>query len=181
MNPEILAVPKEEMREKVMALAKDYFKKGPNCAESVYMALLDAGLNDFPPETVALATGFGGGMGLSGGVCGALVACIMGVGAVHGRRIPIQGDMKEIIDRLYGNPGLYRFFNQIPHAFAEKFGSTECAILNKDYPNDWYNKDRLRGCMSYVVEAAGLAVDFIYQGIEEGYGQPFGKNMAGKV
>jgi len=181
MNPEVLAVPKEEMREKVKALAKENFKKGPNCAESVMMALIDAGLIDFPPEVVAMATPFGGGIGLSGGICGALAAAVMGVGAVHGRRQPIQGEMKDIIDKLYGNPGLYRFFNQIPHAFEEKFGSTDCEILNKDYPNDWYNKNRLKGCMGFVVEAAGLAVDFIYQGFEEGYGQPFGKNMAGKV
>lgn len=181
MSESVLAVPKEEMKEKVMALAKDNFKKGPNCAESVFMALQEAGLIDFPPETVALVTGFGGGIGLSGGVCGALASAVMGVGSVHGRRQPIQGEMKDIIDKLYGNPGLYRFFNQIPHEFEERFGSTLCSELNKDYPNDWYNKDRLRGCMKYVTEAAGLAVDYIYQGQEEGYGQPFGKNMAGKV
>jgi C_GCAxxG_C_C family probable redox protein len=181
MSENALAIPREEMKEKVKALAKENFKKGPNCAESVYLALVEAGLVDFPPETVAMATPFGGGIGLSGGVCGALVAAIMGVGAVHGRRQPIEGNMQDIIDKLYGNPGLYRFFNQMPHEFEEKFGSTQCAILNKDYPNDWYNKDRLRGCMKFVVEAAGMAVDYIYQGAEEGYGQPFGKNMAGKV
>ncbi len=181
MIDDILKTPKEEMKEKVKDLAKANFKKGPNCAESVYLALVEAGLIDFAPETVALATPFGGGMGLSGGVCGALVAAIMGAGAAHGRRQPIQGSMQEIIDKLYGNPGLYRFYNQMPHAFEEKFGSTQCGILNKDYPNDWYNKDRLRGCMKFVVEAAGMAVDYIYQGQEEGFGQPFGKNMAGKI
>jgi C_GCAxxG_C_C family probable redox protein len=178
---DILATPKEEMKEKVVALAKENFKKGPNCAESVFMALQEAGLVDFPPETVALATAFGGGMGLSGGVCGALVGAIMGVGAVHGRKQPITGEMKDIIDKLYGNPGLYRFFNQMPHEFEVKFGSTQCCELNKDYPNDWYNKDRLRGCAKFVQEAAAMAVDYIYKGLEEGYGQPFGKNMAGKV
>jgi C_GCAxxG_C_C family probable redox protein len=181
MNENVLAVPREEMKEKVIALAKANFKQGPNCAESVLMALIEAGLVDLPAEAVAMATPFGGGIGLSGGVCGALAAAVMGVGAVHGRSQPIQGEMKDIIDKLYGNPGLYRFFNQMPHEFAEKFGSTQCAVLNKDYPNDWYNKDRIRNCMKLVQEAAGMAVDYIYQGLEEGYGQPFGENMAGKV
>jgi C_GCAxxG_C_C family probable redox protein len=181
MDTNSSSMSKEKMREWVQALAKENFKKGPNCAESVLMALIEAGLVDLPAEVVAMATPFGGGIGLSGGLCGALAAAVMGVGSVHGRSQPIQGEMKEIIDKLYGNPGLYRFFNQMPHEFAEKFGSTQCAILNKDYPNDWYNKDRIRGCMKLVVEAAGMAVDYIYQGREEGYGQPFGENMAGKV
>lgn len=166
-------------KEQVKSLAKDNFRKGLNCAESVYSALVSAGLVDFPPETVALTTVFGGGIGLTGGVCGALVAAAMGVSANHGRRDPAQGSFEEIVDRLYGNPGLYRFFNQLPHKFAQEFGSTQCAELNKDYP-DWFQKERFRKCMNIVVETAGLAVDFIYQGEKEGYTQSFGKNMAGK-
>ena len=180
MEKDILLIPEEEMKEKVRQLAKENFRKGLNCAESVYTALLDAGLVDFPPETVALTTAFGGGIGLTGGICGALAAAVMGVGSIHGRRNPAEGTQQEIIDKLYGNPGLYRFFNQMPYKFTEKFGSTQCAELNKDYP-DWFNKDRFRKCMNIVVETAVIAVEFIYQGKREGYGQPFGKNMAGKV
>jgi len=174
-----LSEDEEEMKEKVRKLAKENFRKGINCAESVYLALTDAGLIDFPPETVALATGFGGGLGLSGGMCGALVAATMGIGAVHGRRDPLKGSKQEIIDGLYGNPGLYRFFNQVPHKFAEEFGSTQCEQLNLYFP-DWQDKDRLRRCMNIVIESVAMAVAFIYQGIREGYTQPFGKNMAGK-
>jgi C_GCAxxG_C_C family probable redox protein len=173
-------IPEEEMKEKAREAARNNFRSGLNCAESVYAALVEIGLVDFPPETVALTTAFGGGMGLSGGVCGALVGLIMGVGAVHGRRNPLEGSQQEIIDRLYGNPGLYRFFNQIPHKFAEKFGSTQCEELNRDYP-EWHDKNRFRMCMNIVIEAAVMAVEFAYQGEREGYTQPFGKNMAGKV
>lgn len=174
-------VPREEMKEKVRQLAKANFRKGLNCSESVYSALQEAGLVDLPPETVALMTGFGGGIGLSGGVCGSLVAATAAVGSVHGRPHPGEGaDMDEIVQQLYGNPGRYRFFNQIPYRFAEKFGSTQCAELNKDYP-DWFQKDRFRKCMDIVVETAAMAVDFIYQGHEEGFTQAFGKNMAGKA
>lgn len=169
----------EEMKEKVREAARKNFRAGLNCAESVYLALVEAGLVEFPAETVAMATAFGGGMGLSGGACGALIGAMMGVSAVHGRRNPLEGTMEEIIDRLYGNPGLYRFFNQIPHRFVEKFGSTECRELNKDYPT-WFDKDRFRNCMRITIETAVMAVEFIFQGAREGYVQPFGKNMAGK-
>jgi len=177
---ELQALTEEEMKERVRKLAKDNFRQGLNCAESVYTALLDAGLVEFSPDTVALTTAFGGGLGLSGGMCGALVAATMGVSSIHGRRQPAEGNQEEIIDKLYGNPGLYRFFNQMPYKFTEKFGSTQCNELNKDYP-EWFNKDRFRKCMNIVVESASMAVEFIYQGNREGYGQPFGKNMAGKL
>ncbi|MCR4399585.1 MAG: C-GCAxxG-C-C family protein [Syntrophomonadaceae bacterium] len=173
-------VPMEEMVEKAKEAARNNFRSGLNCAESAYAALVEVGLVDFPPETVAMATAFGGGMGLFGGACGALVGALMGVSAVHGRRNPREGTQQEIIDRLYGNPGLYRFFNQFPHRFQEKFGATTCAELNRDYP-EWFDKNRFRNCMNITVEATGMAVEFIYQGAREGYTQPFGKNMAGKV
>ncbi len=172
-------LPEEEMKEKVRQLAKDNFRQGLNCAESVYLALHEAGLIDFPPETVALTTAFGGGLGLTGGMCGALVAATMGVSSVHGRRNPREGTQQEIIDKLYGNPGLYRFFNQIPHKFKEEYGSTQCNDLNQNFP-DWFDKDRFRRCMKIVIESAAMAVEFIYQGNKEGYTQPFGKNMASK-
>ncbi|MDD3888414.1 MAG: C-GCAxxG-C-C family protein [Syntrophomonadaceae bacterium] len=180
MQDHILKVPEEEMKEKAREAAKKNFRAGLNCSESVYAALVEVGLIDFPPETVSMATAFGGGIGLTGGVCGALVAAIMGVSSVHGRRNPLEGTQKEIIDKLYGNPGLYRFFNQIPHRFEEQYGSTLCSDLNKDYP-EWINKERFRNCMKMVVECAGIAVEFVYQGNREGYVQAFGKNMAGKV
>ena len=72
--------------------AADNFKQGLNCAESVFKAILDTGVApDFLPETVALATGFGGGMGLTGNNWGALIGAVMAVGAVHGRKNPLEG------------------------------------------------------------------------------------------
>lgn len=173
-------IPEEIMKDWVRQLAMKNFQQGLNCAESVYVALFDAGMIKFPPETVALTTAFGGGLGLSGEMCGALVAAAMAVSSRHGRCQPIRGTRRENDDRLYGNPGLYRFFNQIPHRFREKFGSTQCKELNRDYP-EWFDQDRTQRCMHIVAEAAAMAVAFIYQGSREGYGQPFGYNIAGRV
>jgi C_GCAxxG_C_C family probable redox protein len=138
------------MKQRVRELAEDSFVKGLNCAESVYTALLEAGLINFPPETVAMATGFGGGIGISGcGVCGALSAAVMTVGAVHGRHTPAQGTPQEIKDGLWGNPGLYRFFNLLAHKFENRFGSALCVELIKDYSN-FFVEERFCKCMNLL-------------------------------
>lgn len=180
MAKDSASISEDIMKDWVRQLAQKHFREGLNCAESVFSALLDAGLIEFPPESVALTSVFGGGLGLSGGMCGALAAAAMGVSSVHGRRQPNRGSRDQIIDKLYGNPGLYRFFNQIPHRFVEKFGSTQCKELNRDF-NEWFDKDRFLKCMDIVTEAAAMAVEFIYQGRREGYIQIYGENMAGKV
>ncbi|KUG03485.1 hypothetical protein ASZ90_019121 [hydrocarbon metagenome] len=176
MNTE---VPLKDIEQKASVIASEHFRKGLNCAESVYKAIQDVGLVEFPPETVALATAFGGGIGLYGGVCGALAGLTMAVSAVHGRKQPWAEEHQDIIDQLYGNPGLYRFFNQIPEQFQKKFGSTTCQELISDY-QEWFDNQRFCQCRYIVMESTIMAVQFITQGNEEGYCQAFGRNMAGK-
>ncbi len=169
-----------DLVQKAKDNAKQNFRDGINCAEAVFKAVIDTGITGLEPEAVALSTGFGGGIGLAGYNCGALIGAVMAVGAVHGRKNPLEGEFKDRIDGLYGNPGLYRFFNGMVHEFKEKFGALDCAELNKDYP-EWFDKDRSRACMKMVIYAAGMAVEYIQKGEKEGYTQPFGKNMAGSA
>ncbi|MGD0622855.1 MAG: C-GCAxxG-C-C family protein [Thermacetogeniaceae bacterium] len=175
----------EDLIQKAKDNARQNFRDGLNCAESVFKAILDTGVTDLPPETVALASGFGGGMGLSGNNCGALVGAIMAVGAVHGRRNPLEGTFQDRVDRLYGNPGLYRFFNGMPHEFKARFGALNCCELTAPYlaapDSEWTNRDRLKNCMKMVVETAGMAMEYILKGKDEGYTQAFGENVAKKV
>ena len=66
----------EEVIAEVKARAKANFKTGMNCAECVLEAVLahiDTGL---PHATLCLMTGFGGGGGLFGDTCGALVGAM---------------------------------------------------------------------------------------------------------
>lgn len=168
-----------DIKERVKDSAKANFKSGLNCAESVLKAVMDNTDHSFPDETVALATGFGGGMGLTGNNCGALLGGVMAVGLIHGRKNPLEGEFKERVDKLYGNPGLYRFFNNLPQRFVDRFGEINCEKLNGEF-NVWFDKDRFRRCMTIVIEAAEMAADLIEEGDEKGYTQPFGKNMAGK-
>lgn len=170
-----------EFVEKVKDNAANNFKVGLNCAESVLKAVLDTGVApDFSPQAVAMATGFGGGMGLAGHNCGALVGAVMAVGAVHGRKNPLEGEFQDRVDRLYGNPGLYRFFNGMSHEFKEKYGALDCKTLNQDYP-EWFDKNRFKACMKMVIDIAGMAAEYIEKGNAEGYTQAFGENVAGKA
>lgn len=169
----------EDLVQKAQDNARQNFRDGLNCSESVFKAVIDTGITDFPPEIVALSTGFGGGMGLAGNNCGALIGAVMAVGAVHGRRNPLEGEFQDRVDKLYGNPGLYRLFNGMPHEFKSKFNSLDCKTLNESYP-EWFDRERFKQCMKMVVYAAGMAVEYILKGKNEGYRQPFGYNVAKK-
>ena len=71
----------EEISQKALA----YFRSGYNCAQSVLLTLSEhidpEGKNGLIPK---IATGFGGGIGRCGSVCGALTGGVMAVGIKYG-------------------------------------------------------------------------------------------------
>ena len=78
---------KEEFINQAKENARQNFREGLNCAESVVEAVIRTGIiKDFPPEVVALSTGFGGGIGQYGATCGALIGATIAVGCMHGRK-----------------------------------------------------------------------------------------------
>ena len=103
-------------------------------------------------------TGFGGGGGLFGDTCGALVGAMAALGAVYGRR-EVPTDAKAAGEELYGTPGLYRLFNRLPNEFKQRFGSTQCRLLTSQWRQTWLCKEHLQFCRSLVIEAAGLAAE----------------------
>ncbi|MFZ7103707.1 MAG: C-GCAxxG-C-C family (seleno)protein [Peptococcaceae bacterium] len=168
----------EELIKAAREKARDYFKTGMNCAECVLKAVLDLGLSDLPPSVIALATGFGGGIGLSGNNCGALSGAILAVSSVHGRTNPLAGEkIADRIEQLNGEQGVYRLFNQIPKTFQEKFGEVNCGQLVKDF--QWHSREQGKFCQDLIGEGAAIAVYWILAGSQEGYGYPFGPNVGG--
>ena len=83
--------------------ALELFKEGYNCAESVLMATCEA-LGRIDPDIPRMATAFGGGIGRSGSVCGALTGAAMAIGLVHGRNTSKEppAPAYERAQRLYG-------------------------------------------------------------------------------
>lgn len=148
----------EDVIAKVKARAKANFRTGLNCAECVLEAVLTHVDTGLPHETMCLMTGFGGGGGLFGDTCGALVGAMAALGAVYGRRA-VPTDAKAAREELHGDPGLYRLFNRLPNEFKQRFGSTQCRLLTSQWRQTWHSKEHLQFCRTLVIDASGLAAE----------------------
>lgn len=67
--------------------AVSYFNEGYNCAQSVLLAMSEHWKckNELVPK---IATGFGGGIGRCGSICGALTGGVMAIGIKYGTNEP---------------------------------------------------------------------------------------------
>lgn len=171
--------------EKITAIrerARKNFSKGFNCSECVFEAVLAHLEEEIPPETLRFATGFGGGVGLYGDTCGAISGAVLAVSGVHGRdTLPEHEDRKQAMkaasQQLYGNPGLYRLFNQIPNKIREKYGHTLCREITADWHDQWLCRDHALHCREIITDAAEIAASLIYGNKEELGSKPFGVNV----
>ncbi len=172
----------EEKIEEIRQRARKNFSLGYNCAECVTEAILALVETGLPQEVKKLATGFGGGMGLYGDTCGALAGAIMAVGAVHGRSsLPEGEDKKEAAlkakEQLYGKPGLYRLFNQLPNRIREKYGETLCRELTKKWHDAWLSREHALHCREIITDVAGIAAELILADKKEAASKSFGRNV----
>jgi C_GCAxxG_C_C family probable redox protein len=172
---------KEETIEAVRQRARRNFSQGYNCAECVTEAvftIIDSGM---PAEVNKLATGFGGGIGLYGDTCGAVAGSVMAVSAFHGRSFLPPGEGKEVLmkskQQLYGRPGLYRVFNQIPNRIKDKYGKTLCREVTSQWQSSWLSRDHALHCREIITDAAGIAAELILSDIDELASKPFGENV----
>jgi C_GCAxxG_C_C family probable redox protein len=135
--------------------AVDFFCKGYNCAQATAAAFAqDAGLKE---ETIlAMMAGFGGGIGGTREMCGAVSGMVWALGLYGGSYDPHDNVAKT---------ELYKNVREALHEFTEKFGTTCCrelllkagclpkpdpAVRNAEY----YAK---RPCAHFVAEAADIA------------------------
>ncbi len=172
---------KEEVIEAIRTRARKNFSLGYNCAECVLEAVLanvDTGL---PKEVLKLATGFGGGVGLYGDTCGAIAGAVLAVSAVYGRSELPEGEgkeaMKKAAEQLYGKPGLYRIFNQIPNRIKAKYGNTLCRELTIKWHNSWLCREHALSCRELITDAAAVAAELILADKKEVASLPFGDNV----
>jgi len=125
----------------------EYHDQGFNCCESTLQGLGDyLGVkSDLIPS---IATGFGGGIGHTGGVCGAITGAGMALGIKYGRRDPQD---KEKRDWLY-----QRVENFLQDAEKE-LGSLNCRdliglTLNTDEAMKIYREKNLRKKCHQIIE-----------------------------
>ena len=76
-------IPIMQKKEGVLEKAEELFKSGYNCSQSVIGAFCDDLGLDFN-TTMKLSEGFGGGMGATQGVCGAVSGMFMVLGTLYG-------------------------------------------------------------------------------------------------
>jgi len=172
---------REETIETVRQRARKNFSLGYNCAECVTEAVLTLLESGLPDEVKKLATGFGGGIGLYGDTCGALAGGVMAVSAFHGRSSLPEGEGKEVLmkskQQLYGKPGLYRLFNQIPNRVKEKYGVTLCGEITSQWQDNWLCRDHALHCREIITDVAGIAAELILSDKMELASKPFGVNV----
>lgn len=140
--------------EEKAELARDYFEKGYNCAQSVLLAFCDeTGLTE--QEAAMLASSFGGGMGRMREVCGAVSSMLMILGITNGYGDPEEKQKK---DEQYAK------VQQLAERFREKNHSIICRDLLEDVETtegsvseertqEYYER---RPCADYVGDAARL-------------------------
>ncbi len=172
----------EEKITLVKERARKNFSKGFNCAECVLEAVLEHVDTGLPRETLRLATGLGGGVGLYGDTCGAIVGAVLAVGAVHGRSSLPEGEDRKAAARaaaeqLYGNPGLYRMFNQLPNLIKAKYGHTLCREICKQWKDSWLCREHALHCREIITDIAEFAATLIYGDKNEIMSKPFGDNV----
>jgi C_GCAxxG_C_C family probable redox protein len=157
----------------VKARARGLFvEKRSNCAEAVFKAVQEWVPSILPQEVSSLMTPFGGGVGIRGANCGALLAGVASLGLVYGRSNPDQGSLAEHRSSLWQT---YSLFNQLPHIFEERFGTIECWELTRPYI---YGSKRCRErCEEIVAETAGMVVSLLEEARENGLSFPWRRNL----
>lgn len=107
--------------------ARELFKSGYNCAQSVFCAFCDETGMSFE-EALKLSSSFGGGMGRLREVCGAVSAMFMIAGIKYGYTTPNNDDIK-------GRH--YALVQKLAKEFEEKHGTIICReLLGLDIKND---------------------------------------------
>ena len=157
MEKEII---KGKTLEEKMAVADEisrgYFRQGLNCTECVMKTFMDMYDTELPEEILCMATGFGGGIGHTKNICGAITGAVMALGTVKGRRNPF-GPKEEMGDRIKHLQGdIYPVFGDM---VKEIEGELICNEMSQPF-GDFDSKPRKKNCMEIIAYCAKLACKY---------------------
>lgn len=117
---------KKELLEEVQRKAFEYEKNYYGCSQCVLLAVQGVfGLES--EETFKAATGFAGGIGFRGSVCGALIGGIMAIGLKYGRNVQafLQHDPEKTRFKTVGRA------RNLWEKFEKTYGSCLCQNIQK--------------------------------------------------
>lgn len=143
--------------ERAAQAAKGYFREGLNCAECVLLSFMDTFDTGMPKDILALATGFGGGVGQTRNMCGAVSGAVMALGIRKGRRDPFAGE-ETPRERAAQLREIYPCFADLVNEIKERYGSLVCAELSAPY-GDFESKARRKNCQEIIAYCARLAAE----------------------
>ena len=130
--------------------AKECWQSGFNCAESVLRGVCHARGVELPDGAKRMATPFGGGVGRSEDICGALVGGVLAIGAATGRTSPDEDKMRS-----------YDAARDLFEEFRKRYGSTCCKVLNK---SDFRSPEHRTRCGEFVEGATTMALQVLSKG-----------------
>jgi len=123
-------------------LMKGYGKEQKyNCAEKILYGANEVYNLGLGKETMKLAAGFGGGMGIES-TCGAITASIMVLSKLFVENTAHESEIKEIS-------------REFLKRYKDEMNSIECALLKKNY------RTEEKGCDDVIIKAAEILDEVI--------------------
>ena len=139
--------------------AKGYFNQGFNWTESISLSFKDY-LKIKDSALPQLASGFGGGIGHKGSICGALTGAVMAIGMKMGRTDPKdRKTLQKVYDKCQG------FWSQ----FEKEFGNINCYNIigihldNEEERQRWLAAGGREKCGDLVEKTAHMLCDLLYE------------------
>ncbi len=114
-------------REQVEQDAKNGFRQGLNCSECVLGSFMANFETPFPKDVIALATGFGGGMGHTKNTCGAVTGAVMALSTIVGRKNPAEKET--MAERIQELNGIYDIVGRMVEEIKDEYGTLICSEL----------------------------------------------------
>jgi C_GCAxxG_C_C family probable redox protein len=129
------------------------FAEGFSCSQAVASAFAsDYGLTD--EQALKVASGFGGGMGRTGGTCGVISGAVIVLGLVYGATSPKDAEAKA---------KTYALVQEFVAEFSRRHGATDCPELLGCDLSTAEGRERARNegltrkvCPAYVRSAAEI-------------------------
>ncbi|WP_304508753.1 C-GCAxxG-C-C family protein [Anaerotignum sp.] len=137
--------------------SSNYFRQGLNCTECIMCTFLDIYNKDMPKECMALATGFGSGMGETKNTCGAITGAVMALSSAIGRKDPFA---KETVrERIFELKGVYSLVGEMIQEIEDHYGTLICKELSSPL-GEFEGKARKKNCMEIIGYCGGLAMKY---------------------
>ncbi|MCK5001032.1 MAG: C_GCAxxG_C_C family protein [Anaerohalosphaera sp.] len=137
--------------------AVELYSQGFSCAQSVFAAFADE-LGVDRDTALKISSGFGGGMGRTGNVCGALTGAIMVIGYRNGTT-----DAANLTQKLAN----YDLVEKAISMFRERSGAIDCRdligyeLLAAPEPTEESTEAKFRTCSKAVRDAAEIAAKIL--------------------